>query len=193
MEQFAGITSEPSIVGGHITENFEPSTKKFDMTYEVKNSDSEYPYMLVQIMAIDRGDGIKINSAQPQYLEESIIEASKFKLPSIDLKFAWAILVPLFVLFTAYSYLRNASKPKWWVFLVIVLGCATISWGVGGKYGIHFGFNGFLGPAGVWGPWIFSTPIPVGTALYWVFRKKLEAKEPDAIDIATVPEGPNSL
>ena len=103
---------------------------------------------------------------------------------------AAAILVPIFVLVTAYFCIRTPiPKRKWlWVIFVLVgMGAVSVNWTTS-QYAIQpltiKLFSASAMAAGPYAPWIISVSVPLGAIMFWFKRKGfIEASRADnAID-----------
>lgn len=174
VKQFSTVSlSDTKTVGAQINTLIGESTS-YHMTYELANDDSENKYVLVNIAARNLGQGIKIDTLRGSFEGQSIIETAKFSFPAADWKLLVALAAPLFVVYTAYRYLIKASKPRWWWLIGILFLSIYIEVNPGPVYSASFGFNGFMGLANIWGPWVFIPFLPLGAVVYYFLRKRLE-------------------
>ncbi len=172
---FASTTNEMEIVGGNVNTRTDSqgSVTTYDVVYEVKANDSKYPYQIVEVTAVNVGQGIQILGVNVAGQTESVKKRGRFDFSSQGLVLILSILIPLFIIYTGYRYLTKAKNPKWMLFLVILLGTAYIQI-VGPKFGVSFGFSEFMSKAGPWGPWVFVTPFPIGAIYYYFVYKHHE-------------------
>lgn len=178
-KEFTNMTDEMSIVGVNINHIDDDSPRTiYQMLYEVVNNDPEKKYVGVNISARDHGQGLRIDGVQTFHGATSLKEGAKFSFPKPYWMLLIALLIPLFVAYTAYRYITKAANPKWWLFLVILLVSVLVTLRADGGFGVHFGFNGFMGPAGIWGPWVYFTSLPLGAIFYYFKRKKVETHAP---------------
>lgn len=174
---FASTTNQIYIAGIYINvSKGDLQRTDYDITYEIQNNDPKYKYILTQIIARDEGSGIKILTIFVSPQENSVKESGKFDLSRQWWLLLLSIIIPLFVAYTAFRYLIKTKQPKWWLFLIILLLSLYVSFGNGG-FSINVGTYGFMHKAGLWGPWVFMTPIPLGAIYYYFVRKKLEDQE----------------
>lgn len=175
-KEFTNMTDEMTIVGVNINHIDDESPRTiYQMSYEVVNNDPEKKYVGVNISARDQGQGIKIDGVQTFYGATSLKEGAKFNFPKPYWMLLIAVLIPLFVAYTAYRYITKAANPKWWLFLVILLISVYVTIRADGGFSVNFGFNGFMGPAGIWGPWVYFTSVPLGAIFYYFMRKRVES------------------
>ena len=173
--QFANATNDIQILGAITNTVYGNNVTSYRMTYEIANNDSEKKYLITEIVARDRGDGIKIDGTYMNFSATSVKEGARFAFPKPDITMVLAILAPLFIAYTAFRYFTKASKPKWWPLIGIILLAAFLTIRSDGGFTITFGLYPFLNPAGLWGPWVYVAPIPVGALAYYIFRKKFES------------------
>jgi hypothetical protein len=175
-KQFSTITTDMKVVGAKINydQGASPYTT-YGMTYEIANNDPVKKYMLVDVAARDLGQGTRIDNLQTYFETQSLTEGGKFAFPKPDWTLIVALLAPLFVVYTAYRYLTKAPNPRWWWLIGILFLSVYVSIRPGSVYGANLGFNGFMGLADLWGPWVYSPFLPLGAILYYFFRKKLES------------------
>lgn len=172
---FASTTNEMEIVGGNVNTRTDSqgSVTTYDVVYEVKANDLKYPYQIVEVTAVNAGQGVQILGVNIAGQKESVKERGRFDLSSQGIALIISILIPLFIIYTGYRYLTKTKNPKWMLFIVILLGTAYIQI-TGQKFGVSFGFNEFMSKGGPWGPWIFATPLPLGAIYYYFTRKRYE-------------------
>lgn len=161
--------SEAELVGG--SSNFhttgDKTTKQYDLFYELSNNDQVNKYIILHIGAEDTGNGLQVIGSEVIPQESAVKDRSMFYIgPMGWLMLLISLLLPAFIVFTAYWYIVKELNPKWVMFLVILLLAAYISI-QGEKYGVNFGVNGFMTPA-AGGTWFFALPIPLGALYYWV-------------------------
>ncbi len=174
-KEFSTASSEVILVGVNINHINDSSPRTvYRMSYEMPNNHPERKYVGVNISARDQGQGIRIDAIQTFYSEQSIKGGAKFKFPPIDWALFVAILAPLFVAYTAFRYLTKATQPKWLIFLGIILLSVYVTLSADGGFSLNFSVSGFMGPAGLWGPWVFFPVVPIGAIIYYFFRKRLE-------------------
>ncbi len=170
---FAHSTDQMEIVGGNFKDSYykQQHIVNYDVTYEVKANDSVYPYIAVEIVAQDSGSGIKILGFRIIDEKESIKTQSQFNFSSQGIYLILSILIPLFIIYTAYRYIVKSKNPKWIPFLLILFTTLYI-YISDENFKFTFGFSGFMSKSGPWGPWVFATPIPVGAIGYYFTRIK---------------------
>ncbi len=175
-KEFANITSDITVVGAstNYIKDDSPRTM-YQRSYEIVNNDPEKKYMGVSISARDFGQGTKVDGVQTLFGQQSLKENAKFSFPKPYWLLLIALAIPLFVAYTAYRYITKAAEPKWWLLLVILLISVYVTIRADGGFSINFGFNGFMGLSGLWGPWVYFTSLPLGAIFYYFKRKKLEA------------------
>lgn len=149
------------------------SWTKHDVTYEVANNDPEYKFLLVQVVAIEEGGEMKIAGIHVIPETESIKEQRKVDFASQWPVILLAIVIPLFIIYTALHYLSKAKDPRWLI-LVMILFLASYLNVTGETVSIRIiSLNSFASAEGLWGPIVFNTPLPLGVLIYWVRRKKI--------------------
>jgi hypothetical protein len=172
---FINTTNQAEIVGAKINSISTPSNseKDYDITYEIQNNDNTNKYLLVEIIASDTGNGLQILGIHAIKEMQSIKEQGKFNFSTQGIYLILSLLIPLFIVYTALRYIRKAQKPKWILFLVILLVSLFISV-TNNSVAFHIGAYGFMSKSGLWGPWIFMIPIPLGAIYYYFVRRRLE-------------------
>ena len=179
-QDLASTTGQPTFVGYSLNydEGFNGLGTVRDGVYELTNNDPRYPYdkyMLVEVTTVDTSSTPRVIGFHLQANANSANNLPLFdfnQLPELFL----ALAIPLFVLYTATRYLLHATKPKWWIFLTIVLGSLTLR-SSNGSYGLTVHIGGFLtqntGLAAATITYVIL--IPIGALIYYVYRKKVEA------------------
>lgn len=173
---FASTTNQIQVVGwswrsysGLNWNGEQGNWKIYTGTYEIKNNDIEHPYILFQATAENGGGGLEIVNLNVQAEKVSATQTPLFN--STDGVFLiLALLIPLFIIYTAMRYLVKAQNPRWPMFLVIVL--ISLYFNINSaaqSINATFGFYGFLE-----GLWVFAIPIPLGAIYYYFVRKKYE-------------------
>jgi hypothetical protein len=173
---FASSTDQMSVIGWAFNKSItsEGSTTVYDAFYELKTTDSVSPYQVVEIVAHDVGSGIQIQGVHLDGFKKSAAERSQFNFSTQGVGLILSILIPLFIIYTAYRYLTKARNPGWIIFLVIVFVTLYVTM-IGSNFNFNFGFNSFASKVGPFSPWEFVTPIPLGAIYYYFVRKKYES------------------
>lgn len=159
--------------GGSSTSSEESpkSTTAYEVNYEVQNNNTEYTHALVSMSGLKKGeDKMEIVSFHVDLRDYSVKDQ-----PSLDIKsnLVWmilAILMPLFIGYSAFNYLATAANPRWVLFLVILL-LSLYIYTAGEVVNFKFGFYSFASQT-PYGSWAFIAPIPLGAIYYWITRKK---------------------
>jgi hypothetical protein len=157
------------------------SGKTYMVAYEIRNSDSAYPYLLVPIVAQDDGGGLKIASVYARKEKVSITQPDKFVMVDGVAMF-FALLLPLFILYSAMRYLVKAQKPRWPMLLVILLVSLYVRISITDASApdplitVNFsvGVYEFLQKL-----WTFAIPLPLGAIYYYFVREKYESIPPE--------------
>jgi len=145
----------------------------YDVHYEIQNNDSINKYMIAEFNAQNTGSGFQILGVHEMDSAQAVKEVARFNLASQWVYIMLSLLIPLIIIYTGIRYIQKAQSPKWILFLIILF--ATVYPNVSGQqYNINFGAYGFMAKAGPYAPWVFLTPIPLGTIYYYIFRKKYE-------------------
>jgi hypothetical protein len=166
--QMEGITLNVNRVAGQGT--------YYDVTYEIKNNDPTYKYLLAEIAAQNTGNGIQVDSVHVTGETQSILEQGKFNFAHQFPYLLASILLPLFVVYTGLRYLFKVQKPGWILFLVILLLSVylNIVYQAGNiTTGLTIGVYGATYQSSL-GYWVYMMPIPLGSIYYWIRRKHYE-------------------
>ena len=167
--------SDMKIVGAYTNYIVTPSgttPNTYDLTYVLLNNNPDrIKYQIIEIETGDVGEGLQV-------INFKINPISSFPLkfdPTFKniLLLLLSILLPIFIAYTAFRYIRKNQKPNLFIVLGILLVTVYITI-ASDHYGMYIGFHSFMQRANAWTPWIFNTPIPLGALLYYIFRKKLE-------------------
>jgi len=187
---FASTTNQTRVVGWYyktfsgMTWGGQPEHwTTYDATYEIGNNDPSYPYLLVEMTAQNDGSGLKMIGihAQP---EEAAFNTTAPGFTTADGVFLFfALLLPLFILYTAIRYLTKARNPRWTMFLVILL--LSIYFNISSPnpsaadplitFNMTVGVYEFLLSL-----WAFAIPLPLGAVYYWFVREKYESLPSEA-------------
>jgi hypothetical protein len=162
---------EAELVGGASSFNTSDgkTMKHFDLLYELSHNDPVNKYLILRIAAEDTGNGIQVLGTQTSPQPTAVKDRPFFSLDMMGWLFlVLALLIPLFIVFTAYRYITKESHPKWIFFIVILILSANLTI-EGQKWGVNFGFTGFMTPA-LGGTWFFALPVPLGALYYWGSR-----------------------
>ncbi len=183
VDSLASTTGEVEIVGGNFRSNSTNGgewTSNYYALYELKNDGAANEYMLVSIWAEEKGGIFKVVGVDvsPQQKSAKEVGGIDFASPQV-LYLLGALLVPIFVLFTAVKYIRSSPKFSWLMFIAILFLSAypTIT---PTSWNLSFGAYGFMSPAG-WGTWLFALPVPLGAAYYYLsrfFKRKTPTIQP---------------
>lgn len=177
---FASTTDSIEFVGGKFNSvtTSDGKVTEYEVHYQIPNNDPVDKFVVVYINAEDVGGGLKVHTVQANKIAQSVQEQGDFSLESQWFPLLLSLLIPLFIVYTAYRYLTKATNPKWILFLIILLLSLSITI-TGEKIGANFGLVGFMNKSGMWGPWIFSLPIPLGAIYYYFVFKKKEGFVPE--------------
>lgn len=144
----------------------------YDLTYVLTNNNPDrIKYQIIDTESADIGNGLQI-------VNFKINPISSFPLkfdPTFEniALLLLSVLIPLFIAYTAFRYIKKSSKPNPLVVLGVLLVVVYLTI-ASDHYGMSIGFHSFAQRANAWTPWIFNTPIPLGALLYYIFHKKLE-------------------
>ena len=172
---FASTSNDVILTGSTLNKISESShsTTTISAYYELTSTDPTIKYLLVNIIALDKGSGLEIWRIQAIPEPEPITEKYKFNLSSQGIYLFFSFLIPALVVYTAYRYITRGQKPRWITFLVILFGTLFFYFS-GGVANFTFGARAFAILASKWGPWVFATPLPIGSIYYLIRRKKYE-------------------
>jgi hypothetical protein len=171
---FASTTNEMEVIGWHWNANTvigEGTFKNYDVTYEVKNNDSAYPYVWVSILAQDSGNGLKISDTHAGQERIPYGQQNNFDFSST---LVIALLIPILVAHTALRYISKAKNPRWSILLILLLGSLYFKFSSQG-FNVNIGLYGFTD-----GSSEYLLPIPLGVIYYYSARKRYEAPSMEA-------------
>jgi hypothetical protein len=175
-------TAKMEIVGGSSNwhSNDSGTTETFDIYYEMPNDDPAYPFLLTEITAQNVGNGLEVLGVFAQGEAKSLKEQQRFNFASQGIYPVIAVLIPLFIAYTALRYILRARNPRWSILCLILLVSLCLNAGGqgvhAGSFGVNFGVYGFMTKNSPWGSWAFVTPIPLGALYYYYIRKRHEIK-----------------
>jgi hypothetical protein len=108
---FANSTDQMNVIGWAFNKRItdQSSSSAYDVFYELKTTDSASPYQVVEIVARGGGSGIQIQGTTISGFKKSAAERSQFNLPSQGGYLIIAILIPLFIVYTAYRYITKGA------------------------------------------------------------------------------------
>ena len=167
--------SDMKIVGAYTNYMVTPSgttPNTYDLTYVLLNNNPDrIKYQIIEIETGDVGEVLQVINFKINPISSFPLKFDPtFKNIALLLL---SILIPLFIAYTAFRYIKKSSKPNPLVVLGVLLVVVYLTIAPD-HYGMSIGFHSFMQRANAWTPWIFNTPIPLGALLYYIFRKKLE-------------------
>jgi|SRR5208337_2648653 len=144
-------------------------------TYELKNNDPVYKYVIAELVAVNNGNGLQIFSTHLAGEARSITDYGPYDFFKQTPLWILAFMVPMFIAYTGLQYIRKAQSPNWVMFLTILLGSlyiiifyrngnVTSGLNVGiftAMYKNSFGYY-------------YMIPIPIGAMYYWIRRRQYE-------------------
>lgn len=146
------------------------STTVYEVSYEVQNNDPKYTHALITMSGIKKDGKLEIQAFHADLRDYSVKDQSA---PDVRSNIIWmllAIVIPLFIGYTAFNYLSSAANPRWVLLLVILL-LNLYVYVAGDVVNFKFGFYSFASQT-PYGSWAFITPVPLGAIYYWITRKK---------------------
>ena len=182
----AYTSGNPEVVGGKfnrtssasLTDSDNPSSSSshYEVIYFDENTGTTSPYAVISLVAEDSGEGMKILGIHVSPQDRSIEELTGFNWSTHGLYLLLSILLPAFIIFTAFQYLRKSKKPNWGMFLVILL-LSLYFTHTGDTWKVSAGFNGAFTAGQSLTPWIFALPLPLGALIYYI-RPYLKKRQP---------------
>jgi hypothetical protein len=182
----AYTSGNPEVVGGKfnrtssatLTDSDTPSSSSshYEVIYSDENTGTTSPYAVISLVAEDNGGGMQILGIHVTSQDRSIEELTSFNWSTHGLYLVLSILLPAFIIFTAFQYLRKSKKPHWGMFLVILL-LSLYFTHTGDTWKVSAGFNGAFTAGQSLTPWIFALPLPLGAIIYYV-RPYLKKRQP---------------
>ncbi len=174
------------VIGAQQVRN--PSFYRINLSFEY-----QFPskWLLINV-ATQKKDGVSTIIGFNVYpLSDSLENLNKFTLPGKNLleyaTLAFAILIPLFILYTLVLCIRTKMEKRKWlwiIFILIGLGKFTVNWTTGQWNFTPLSFQ-LLG-AGTFAPpysaWLISISLPLGAILFLIRRKKLVASIEPALN-----------
>ncbi len=191
---FASTTSQMRVVGWY-WKTFSGATwggqpehwTTYDATYEITNNDPNYPYLLVELTAQNSGDGLKMIGVHAQ--PEEVLFGTTPGFTTADGVFLlFALLMPLFILCTAFRYLMKARNPRWLMFLIILFLSIYFNISSPNPSAIDplITFNVTIGVfESLQSFWAFAIPLPLGAIYYWFAREKYESASSETETVST--------
>ena len=133
-----------------------------------------------------------VKAVDIQALPDSVERINRFTLagkgPLHYLFLAWAIAVPLWIVYTFVQAVRApGSRLKWLWCLAVIPGVvqSSLNWTTGqlqiSPLGIQLLGSGFA-DFGPYGPLMITTSIPVGAIVFWLTRRKTPASADADVD-----------
>lgn len=154
-------------------EGMPKSTTVYEVNYEVSNndpSDPTYTYALISMGGVKRDGKLEVEGFHVNLRPFSVKDQPAIDFKSNLLWMILAILMPLFIAYTAFNYLTTAANPRWLLFIVILL-LNLYLYMVGDTINAKFGFYSFFSQT-PYGVATFIAPAPLGAIYYWITRKK---------------------
>ena len=150
----------------------------YDTMYEVGNDDPKYKYMQVEFTAENTGDGMGVDSVRLTQEIKSIKDLGPYDFVRQTALWIAAYLLPVFIAYTGFRYIRRAQKQNWIIFLIILLFSFYVvlvyrdgTMGVGVNVGIFSAtYKNSFG-------YYYMIPIPVGAIYYWLRKRHYEASQ----------------
>ncbi|HXB59487.1 MAG TPA: hypothetical protein VNU95_07975 [Candidatus Acidoferrales bacterium] len=175
-------TQEPvsvKIVGAYSSQ--EDDIYKDDLTFEY-----EFPtnWLLINVATQKKSGVSTIIGFNVYEMSDSLENLNKFTLAGKNLlqyaMLAFAILVPLFIVYTLVLCIRTKMKRRKWlwiIFILIGIGKFTVNWtnghvSIGLLYFQLLGASSFAPP---YGAWLISVSLPLGAILFLVRHNRLIA------------------
>jgi hypothetical protein len=158
-----------------------------DNVYQINLSfEYEFPtnWLLINVATQKKGGTSTIIGFHVDGLFDSLENLNKFTLVGKNLlqyaTLAFAILVPLFIVYTLVLCIRTKMKKRKWlwiIFILIGIGKFTVNWtnghaSIGLLYFQLLGASSFAPP---YGAWLISVSLPLGAILFLVRRNRLIA------------------
>jgi hypothetical protein len=169
---FANITDQIERIEGNMVEKKVPqgyTQINYDLTYEIQNNDPVKRFIQINIEATKTSDHLQIVGIHTWTTNSSV----NFRFHTHDFFLILSILLPLFIIYTAFRYLYKAERPTWRLFLVILLLTGFINFSNGSSVNLNVGLHSFVTKTSG-GPWVFYLPIPIGAIYYYFVRRKVE-------------------
>ena len=172
---------------------YSPDDRSFPDAVEKPTLGSDGLYHQSFNIVIDqRGDETMAAWVHVQNLIDSPVITSAF-LYKIEYRPIWTFLfplgvlvVPIFILYTAWVAFRTIKKRRWlWMlFVLFSFGCISIEWTAGAINLNVLSFN-LLGAAAFkqaqYSPWVFTVGIPLGAILFRIKKKKFQETAQDPL------------
>lgn len=132
--------------------------KLYSIIYQFENNDAVNKYIGVQMSITEVDDKLQV-IAIDRKLSGTSLDTSVASTNNIyDLNLFIRVLIYLIITLSAFHYLKNSPKPRWWILLVILI--ATLYFSISSEK------SGDI-----------SISIPLGIIIYWIWRKKILATE----------------
>lgn len=178
-QSLSNTIGQPTFIGYSINYNEGPGglgTVR-NGVYELQNNDKQYHfynYVLVEATTIDTSSGPRAYGFQLRFNPNSANSLPWFDFSQGPALFL-ALVIPLFIIYTALRYLRLATKPNWWIFLTIVFGSVVLTHTFTGyQILVRFGSFSMQGTGLDAATIIYLIPIPIGALAYYAYRKRVE-------------------
>lgn len=165
-------------------------TTNYKVDYEC-NTGSKYLYFAFGVR--EQNNKLVVTGFNGTITEESLREVHAFTLKGKGFKhyifLLFAVLIPLFIIFTLVVAIRTKIKRKWLWIIGILFGVIkfSLNWTTG-QIGFQLISISIIGAgivkSGSVAPWIISFSIPVVAIIFWVIRlnKKEEMEATDQIN-----------
>jgi hypothetical protein len=175
----ANITSPIERIDANVVkkERLQGDTQvEYDVTYEANNNDPISKFILINISATNMDGHLRVSRIRVRPTPTSVKEQINFDFRTQGICLIFSILLPIFIIYTAFRYLQKAETPTWWLFLAILLLTGFISFSNGSSVRLMVGVDSFVTKASG-GPWVFSLGFPIGAIYYYFVRRKVEKTE----------------
>lgn len=180
------------LIGSHV--NVRPGHWEGNFTFEYEFADG---WAVAHALVYKHGDRLSVAGFSVTRTVASQREIHRFTLAGKSaLQYAVlaiAVIIPIFILATAYVCARtpmHKRKALWMLFILFGFGSVLINWTTGhvGIQPLSFrllGASAFA--AGPHAPWIIGAAFPLGAVIFWIRRRKLAAAE-QPTDVAVASE-----